>query len=473
MSQLSTSQSALQALQTALQSFESATQTLASSQNWNAVSATSTNTSAFTVTTSPGAQPSTYSISVTSLATNQIDIQNLSSQYQNTETGPSNLTSGTIAITPKTANNGKAVTFNVTAGESLDSIVSSINQQSATTGVQASVINNGQNQYLLALSSTQTGTANGFSISGTLIGSGSGQIQFPSSPTSGPTNATITLDGQTITSSTNTFTNSIPNVTIQVSQTGSGTLNVSSDTSSVVKSVQTWMNSYNSLVDLLRKDTAYTPSSTSSSSGQASSGTVGPLFNDPNATALLEQLPAQLTQMFTTSNPAVSSLASIGIVVDPTNGHLEFQPASGFSFSGGSTFSGSLQNGQTMFENAVSSSASSVEQLFGVVQNNSLSTAIPNKPSVLYSMYNTLQTFLYGANGVSPIQGDLNSISAQKTSINSYLNMVNSQINQQIANYTSQLNALNAAMQQSQMQMQKLGALFGGGSSSASSSTIP
>ena len=235
------------------------------------------------------------------------------------------------------------------------------------------------------------------------------------------------------------------------------------------------MNSYNSLVDLLRKDTAYTPSSENSSNSQATSGTVGPLFNDPNATALLEQLPAQLTQMFTTSNSAVSSLASIGIVVDPTNGHLEFQPSSGFSFSGGSTFSGSLQNGQTMFENAISSNASSVEQLFGVVQNNSLSTAIPNKPSVLYSMYNTLQTFLYGANGLSPIQGDLNSISAQQKSINSYLTMVNSQINQQIANYTSQLNALNAAMQQSQMQMQKLGALFGGSSSSSStsSSTIP
>ena len=162
LTQLSASQSALTALQTALQTFQQATYTLTSSQSWNSVTATSSDSSAFTVTTSPGAQPSTYSLQVTSLATNQFDIQNLSSQYQTTESGTSNFNAGTIVITPTSANGGQPVTINVTAGESLDSIVAAINGQTSTTGVQASVINNGQGQYLLSMSSTQTGTKMGF-----------------------------------------------------------------------------------------------------------------------------------------------------------------------------------------------------------------------------------------------------------------------------------------------------------------------
>ena len=290
--------------------------------------------------------------------------------------------------------------------------------------------------------------------------------------TNSATDAQINLDGQVLTSSTNTFQNSIPNVTIQVSQTMSspGTLTLATDPSSVVTAVQTWMNAYNTLIDLVHQDTAYTPAS-STSSGSQSSGTAGPLFNDPNATGLLEQLPADLNQIFSTTDSAISSLASIGIVTDPTTGHLEFQPSSGYNLAGSSA-SVSLQDGKTMFENAYDSDPNAVQQLFGVVQTTS-STAIPvTGQGVLAAINSTLQTFLYGSgSGTSPIQGDIDSITAQQNNINNYLNMINQQINSQIANYTDQLNALNAAMQQSQTQMQELSALFSGSSYSTSSSS--
>ncbi len=465
LSSLNASQSALTALQAALQSFQSATYTLASSANWNSVSATSSDPSAFTATTASGAQPGIYSLQVTALAQNQTNIQN--SNFASSASGASNFTSGgSITITPpSTINGGVPQTVNVTANESLNSIASAVNSNTALTGVAAQVLYNGSS-YGLEFSSTQTGTAYAYTLGGTLIGTGSGQF---TTTNTGAANAHISLGGVILKSSTNTFTNSIPNVTINVSNTMStaGTLSIASSTSSTVAAVKTWMSSYNSLIDLLHKDTAYTPSTNTSNTN--SSGTSGPLFTDTNANNLLSQLPAAVSQIVSGVSSNLSSLAAVGIVESPTTGHLEFQSSSGFTGSG-SSFTGTLPNGQTMFTNALTSNASGVQQLFGIVQNNTASTAIPTS-GVLGNVSNLLSTYLTGAGGQSsPIQSDLNSISAQETNINNYLTQINQQIAQNVANFTSQLNALNAAIQQSQAQTQALSALLNGSSSAGSSS---
>ncbi|WP_281759827.1 flagellar filament capping protein FliD [Alicyclobacillus hesperidum] len=459
LSQLSSQQTALTGLQTALQTFEQATETLSSLQSWSTVTGTSSDPTSFTVTVQPGAQPAMYSLQVTSLASSQTSIQNLSSQFQTSADGSSNLSSGTIVLT-NTVNSSKTATINVSTGESLNDIAAAINQQTSTTGVQASVLTNGQNQYFLSLSSVNTGTANGFTISGSLIGSGTGQIQFA---TTNATDASITLDGQTMTSSTNTFQNYIPNVTIQVSQTMSsaGTLTLSTDASGAEKAVQTWMTAYNTLMDTINKDTAYTPPSAGSSSTQ---GTAGPLFGDPLAMDLLRQLPAAVSASISTSSSAINSLASIGIVIDPSNGHLEFQSTSGFSSA-----AGTLPDGQSMFESALSSDPTAVQQLFGVVSTTA-STAIPQS-GVLGNVYNLMNNLLLGnssGSGTSPIEGELNAISAQQTSIQNYLNLVQQQITNQVNNYTNQLNQLNSVMEQAQAQMKQISAMFGTSASSSS-----
>ncbi|MHB1684779.1 MAG: flagellar filament capping protein FliD [Bacilli bacterium] len=464
LSGLNASQSALTALQTALQSFQTATNTLASSANWNSVSATSSAPSAFTATTASGAQPGIYSLQVTALAQNQTNIQN--SDFATSASGASNFTAGSITLTPSTINGGTTQTVNVTANESLNSIASAVNSDTALTGVAAQVLYNGST-YQLDFSSTQTGTAYAYTLGGTLIGTGAGQ--FTTTNTSAA-NAAINLGGVSLSSATNTFTNSIPNVTINVSSLMStaGTLSITSSTSSTVAAVQTWMSSYNSLIDLLHKDTAYTASTNTSNSN--TSGASGPLFTDSNANNLLSQLPSAVSQIVSGVSSSLSSLAAVGIVESPTTGHLEFQSSSGFT---GTSFTGTLQDGQTMFTNALTANASGVQQLFGIVQNNSASTAIPTS-GILGSVSNLLTTYLTGAGGQpSPIQSDLNSISAQETNINNYLTQVNQQIAQSVANFTSQLNALNAAIQQSQAQTRAMSALLGGTSGSPSGSSIP
>ncbi|MHB1627061.1 MAG: flagellar filament capping protein FliD [Bacilli bacterium] len=463
LSTLNASQSALTALQAALQSFQTATYTLASSANWNSVSAASSDPSAFTATTASGAQPGIYSLLVTALAQNQTNIQN--SDFASSASGSSYFTSGTITLTPTTVNGGTTQTINVAASESLNSIASAVNADTALTGVQAQVLYNGSS-YQLGFSATQTGTAYKYKLGGTLIGTGTGQF---TTTNTAPADASINLGGVTLSSSTDTFVNSIPNVTINVANTMStaGTLSIASSTSGTVAAVQTWMSSYNSLIDLLHKDTAYTPST--NTSNQNASGTSGPLFTDTNANNLLSQLPTAVSQIVSGVSSNLSSLAAVGIVENPTTGHLEFQSSSGFTGTG-SSFTGTLPDGQTMFTNALTSNASGVQQLFGIVQNNTASTAIPTS-GVLGNVSNLLTTYLTGAGGQpSPIQSDLNSISAQETNINSYLTQINQQIAQNVANFTSQLNALNAAIQQSQAQTQALSALLGGSSSGSSSS---
>lgn len=459
LSTLSTQQSALTALQSALQQFQTATDTLAGAQTWNPVTVTSSNTSAFTATSTSGAQPGTYNITVNTLASNQVNFAQ--SGWQSSSSGASTLTGGTFSITNTASGNAASVT--VTSGESLDQIAAAVNQSTSTTGVQASVINNGNSStpYQLVFQSVNTGSNAAFTLadtSGNLI---STQLNAGTA-TQSAANATITLDGSvSLTSQSNQFTNAIPGITLNAVQAGaSGTLTVTQDTSAVVSAVQTWMNAYNSVIDLLHKDTAYTPSN-SPNTQNGSSGTAGPLFSDVNANGLLTQLPNSATAVVAGSSAAYNSLASVGIVVDPTTGHLEFQPGGGFS-----GYSGTLQDGQTMFQNALANNATAVQQLFGAVQNSG-STALPNS-GVLGNVTTTLNTFLGSGGSIGGIPSDLTSIQNQQNNIQTYLKQVNQQIAQQVSDFTSQLNALNAAMQQSQAQMQALSAMINGsGGSSA------
>ncbi|WP_062306864.1 flagellar filament capping protein FliD [Alicyclobacillus sendaiensis] len=444
-SSLSSQQSALTSLQSALQAFQQATETLASLQSWSTVQASSSDSSVLSVTASAGASIGTYQISVTQLASAQTTFQN--SALQTSATGASTLASGTLVITPKTLNQGQSVSINIVQNESLQSIANAINQYTSQTGVAAAVLSTGQS-YFLALSSVQTGAAYGFTVTETNVGSSGDALTFQTDTQA--QDAQISVGGQTLSSPTNTFANYIPGLTLQVNSTGTATVTVSQDTSGALKAVQTWMSAYNTLIDTIRQDTAYTPGA-GTSSGQA-----GPLFGDPLAQELLQEIPAAVSSVVSNATSPYNSLASIGIVLDPSTGHLEFQSASGFSSA-----SGTLPDGQSIFQNALTSSLSNVEQLFGVV-NTTASQAVPTS-GVLGNLYNFLSTMLVGnpnGTGQSPIQAEINALGDEKTSLQNYLNLVDQQIQYRVQQYTDQLNRLNAVMQQAQAQMQQLSAMF-------------
>ncbi|MDQ0190667.1 flagellar filament capping protein FliD [Alicyclobacillus cycloheptanicus] len=446
---ISNQTSALNSLQTALQQLQTATQSLASAQTWTPVNAVSSNTSAFTVSAGAGALVSSFGVTITNLAQNQVTVAAASVTTASA--------SGTFSINYNAGTSGTAsVTIDVTEGERLSDIIAAINEQTPTTGVEAFVMGNNQ----LAFASKSTGADAAFTVSdvtGDFISSLNLQT------TESAQDATIVVGGTTITSSTNTFSNVIPGVTLTALSSGTGTLSVTQNTSDVVSSVQNWMTAYNNVIDLLNKDTAYTPATASSAASS------GPLSGDATATGLLAQLPNALNSLVSSSK--LQSLSAIGIVVDPNTGHLEFQSSSGFTING-KTFGGSLQDGQTMFQNALEQNPSDVEALFGVVPNTTLATVIPQS-GVLGNLNNTLDQYL----GFGSIQGmipnELTSLQTQTNNINQYLNQVNQEIANRIANFTAQLNALNASLQHAQAQMSLLSSLFSGvtGSSTSSSSS--
>ena len=480
--QIQNQSSALNSLQTALAQLQSAMQTLASSQTWNQVTAASSNPNDFSVTAASGAIPSVYGITVQQLASSQLET---STQGQSSDSGASNLNAGGFTISGSSGTT--LATITVTAGESLDAIAQSVNSDTAQTGVSASVIQVGGSTgtvYQLALQGDQSGQGGGFTLqdtSGSTVVSGTGTGSLGMTLVQSAQDAKLVIDGQvsggsvtggfSAQSANNTFTNVIPGITINAQNanpTAVDTLTVSSNSSGASQAVQTFMNSYNSVVDLLRKDTLYTQAANGQPAQQ------GPLIADPNAQSLMSQLPSALLQMV--SGSTYTALSQIGIVIDPNTGHLEFQPQGGFTVNGAAQSNLALQNGQTMFNNALASNASAVQQLFGVVSNSAGATAIPNA-GVLGNLQTTLNIFLGSATATGTIQSDLTSLQNQQQSVQGYLSQVGQEISQRVQDFTAQLNQLNASLQHSQLQSQSIAAMLAGGAASSGSSssgnTIP
>jgi len=145
---------------------------------------------------------------------------------------------------------GAPATVTVTATDTLDSIAGKIN--GAGVRAMASVFYDGS-QYRLQVRGLDTGTANAltFTESGTALDlNGTG-----ATPTSGrtgqlATNATATIDGFTVTSSTNQFANVIPGVSLAVSHTTSSpaTISIAADTASFAQKINAVVGAYNAVV---------------------------------------------------------------------------------------------------------------------------------------------------------------------------------------------------------------------------------
>ena len=122
--------------------------------------------------------------------------------------------------------------------------------------------------------------------------------------------AQVTVDGRTITSTTNTITNAIEGVTINaIKQSSLGvtqTLTVGVDSTAVANALTNLAKSYNSLADTLDSLTASTPGTPG-----GTAGTTGPLATDTTARTLLTSL--RDTLFGPVGSGAYNSLGTIGL----------------------------------------------------------------------------------------------------------------------------------------------------------------
>ena len=157
------------------------------------------------------------------------------------------------ALAPEVSADGGSISFTIggqqptqaitiSAGTTLIQLKDQINNQNS--GVSASVVNDGTG-YKLIISSRQTGLSNGFTINNTLTNSGGTALAFAvgQSPSHGNAqdaqDAAFTVNGLGITSASNTVTDAIPGVTLNLLKAGGVQVTVASDYSSLKDNIKT------------------------------------------------------------------------------------------------------------------------------------------------------------------------------------------------------------------------------------------
>lgn len=312
---------------TALQQLDTQLQTLLTDVNnlndplgsFASVSTSVSDPSALTATASSGAQVGTHSISVNSLAT--------TSSYYSDELASSSTTFGTGALTLQVGS-GSATTITVdSTNDTISGLAAAINNQNL--GVTANVITDAGGSRL-TLVSNASGAAGNITISNNTTG-----LNFNLG--SQGKDASLTVDGVPIDSSSNTVTTAIPGVTLNLLGVTSSpvSLQVSPDTSQAETAIQSFVTDYNTVISNLNSQFSY----------DASSGSAGTLMGDSAADFVQSTLLGDIATSVS-GNGAISSLSDLGITMND-DGTLTLD-----SSQLTSALSNNFQSVQTFFQTA-------------------------------------------------------------------------------------------------------------------------
>lgn len=234
---------AYQAVNTSVAALLTAAQSLTSQSLWQSVKATSSDSSV-TTSTSAGATAGSLTFDVTKTAAAEIQVSG--TPYSGLA---ASVLSGSALTFTKSDNS--TVTVTPTDG-SLSSVVSAINGTQGL-GVRAAAVAIGDGTYALQLTSTSTGDAAKFSVTG---------LTQTLTETSAAHDAELSLAGVStpIKSSTNTFTNLVPGLTFTVSAPKTGVrIDLSSDSQPAADAVQKLVDAANAALNAIADNTAYDP----------------------------------------------------------------------------------------------------------------------------------------------------------------------------------------------------------------------
>jgi flagellar hook-associated protein 2 len=243
--------SAYGSLKSKISAFESAMAALSKTASFKKFSGTSSDEDIFTATVDSSAARGSFAVEVQALAArDKISAGPYASIDTQIGTGTLTLAVGSESfdITVDSSNN------------TVSGLRDAINSASDNTGVTASLVNTDAG-YRLILSSNQTGTSNALTV--TVSGDGDGNNTDNSGLSSlaydvsgGVTNATaittakdavITIDGFTVTNSSNTFADALQGVTFTAKSLGTASLEVQRDDGAIVESVKSFVDAFNAL----------------------------------------------------------------------------------------------------------------------------------------------------------------------------------------------------------------------------------
>lgn len=275
--------------------------------SFNSLNATSSNTSAFTVTTGAYAAEGSHDIEVLRVA-----------KYQRTVSA--GLASGSASL-----NGGKGMSLQLTVGSTTapaitlangkdtpQDVVDAIN--AAKTGVTAQLVNTGDgsaNPFQIVLAGP-TGSAGAFSLA-TSYGAGGGSpgLVFASNNPNNQTasDSQVKVDGITYTRTSNALTDVVPGVTLNLKGVTSGvaSLDLTRDTTAIKDKINTLVSSYNDAISML--NVVSDPKSTVDTYGAT-------LVGDSTVRMVKQQLRAMFVNQSSTPGTNVGALWQIGMSVD-------------------------------------------------------------------------------------------------------------------------------------------------------------
>lgn len=285
---------------------------LSQAGTWSTVTASSSNSSAVSVRASGSAARTSLSVEVSSLAKAQSTASSAIARDSAAGSGTLSIQIGNWASGSFEPGSASAVEVTVDESDSLSDIARKINDAGA--GVSATVLRDASGERLLVRSS-ETGEVNGFRIQvsdgdgNNTDGSGLSMLAFDPGTASGMslsqagTNAQATINNVSISSASNTLSDTLPGLTLTLSQetTAPVEINVNTDKAAIRKSIDAFVEAYNSLNELLRTTTRY----------DADTKTAGTLQGDSTAVGLQNALRGMMRSV-TASSP-FSRLLDIGI----------------------------------------------------------------------------------------------------------------------------------------------------------------
>jgi flagellar hook-associated protein 2 len=296
-------------LATKLGALKTAGETLAEADGLAVLKSSSSDTTAVGVTSTDGTLEGSYGVAVNTLARAQV----LTSGSTYDSLTDVVATSGTIRFT-KTG--GTPVDLVIGASTTLQGLASQINALDDGPA-KAAVVQVAPGQYKLALTGADTGTANGFTVEftsafaggeGLTYAVGNGNAIFGDDAGENAQtalDATLTVNGIPITSSTNTITSAIPGATLSLLKANSSaTVSVTRDADASIDNIKKFVSAYNDVVTFLKDQ------NTAAVAGKAS------IARDPMVTGFRNQL--RMTLMDEYGAGAYTRLPGVGIGFDIT-----------------------------------------------------------------------------------------------------------------------------------------------------------
>lgn len=298
--------SALGKFRSALATFQDSLKSLKELNTFQGRKVTVGDDKVFTATAGATSLPGNYSVEVTALAT----AHRLSTAARPDAT--SAVGTGIISITV----NGNTSNIAIDApANSLNDIRNAINADPDNPGVRATIVTGTDGAHLV-LSATRTGVANAISVS---VSGGDGNLSPLVYTAGGPANtmtelaaatdAGLIIDGVTVSSATNTITNAITGVTLNLASADPGTehaLDIGYDTDGAKRSVGNFVNSYNKLIDTITELTKYNKDTRDAA----------PLLGDSTVRGVRDQLRRELGSALGDTDTA--TLAGIGVTTQTT-----------------------------------------------------------------------------------------------------------------------------------------------------------